>query len=586
MANRKISNTFLQWWKGKKSFKDDSDPPGSHSSESGSSSQSRILDIEGAERAERAALIQRAERLCTSQKAHSNAVLERLGFSVQHDTLPSPQPPASPRRSPESSLRVGRIRPILDLPPLNVEVTGASKVAKLTPQNRSPSPDASISSVDTLSSVDTHTPNELRAISQMDNFTPTPPPKASTRRVSRLPVMSGKLVGAGKAVADGCKLQSAKTKVEEFMERLEQFQLVHFPSPQPPAAPRRTPAAPRTNPAAPTRNPASPRRTPAAPTRNPASPRRTPSPRRTQAVPTRTPALPRRTPAAPMRNPASPRRTPAVTPAVTPMIPTPPSTAAPTKRREPRRGTNLRPPKADNRAARDDLQPLVNPSESLSLCFKQLTTDDWEKKMDGLKSVRALARHHPELLQTKLHEVCLVLTEEVANLRSVVACAAMDTIAELHLNLGRAMDPEAERTGRALLLKLAQTTNAFIHQQANLALDALVEGCSTGRVMSALLNTGLSHRCAAVRGSTAQHLHQLGDIVGEDRILTAGKIFAERFLTAVSKMSVDAAPEVRHHGQKMLQGLAYQREFMVLWSKLIPVKDRRPLEKILKKNRQ
>ncbi len=33
--------------------------------------------------------------------------------------------------------------------------------------------------------------------------------------------------------------------------------------------------------------------------------------------------------------------------------------------------------------------------------------------MDGFKSVRALARHHPALLQTKLHEVCLALTEEV-----------------------------------------------------------------------------------------------------------------------------------------------------------------------------
>lgn len=67
----------------------------------------------------------------------------------------------------------------------------------------------------------------------------------------------------------------------------------------------------------------------------------------------------------------------------------------------------------------------------------------------------------------------------------------MDSIAELHLRLGKAMDPESDRTGRALLLKLAQTTSTFIHQQANLALDALVEGCSPSRVVSALLNTGL-----------------------------------------------------------------------------------------------
>lgn len=34
-----------------------------------------------------------------------------------------------------------------------------------------------------------------------------------------------------------------------------------------------------------------------------------------------------------------------------------------------------------------------------------------------------------------------------------------------------------------LLLKLAQTSSIFIHQQVNLALDASVEGCSTGGVM-------------------------------------------------------------------------------------------------------
>ncbi|KAA8578868.1 hypothetical protein FQN60_011482 [Etheostoma spectabile] len=64
--------------------------------------------------------------------------------------------------------------------------------------------------------------------------------------------------------------------------------------------------------------------------------------------------------------------------------------------------------------------------------------------MVQLKSVQTLAEHHPALLQTKLHEVGLVFAEEVNNLRSSVACAAMATVAKLHVHLGRAMDPEAE----------------------------------------------------------------------------------------------------------------------------------------------
>lgn len=67
----------------------------------------------------------------------------------------------------------------------------ACKLAKLTAKNRSPSPDPSVSSVDT------HTPSELRAISHIGNFTPTPPLASATRRASRLPVRSGRLGGAG-----------------------------------------------------------------------------------------------------------------------------------------------------------------------------------------------------------------------------------------------------------------------------------------------------------------------------------------------------------------------------------------------------
>ncbi|XP_018529340.1 uncharacterized protein LOC108881720 [Lates calcarifer] len=531
MAACKTLNTFLQQLR--KQFSDCIDPPESHSR------QSRIADIERAERAEREALIHQAERLCSSQEAHKNAVLERLGLSIQQDNLPSPHPPASPRCRPESSLPGRRIRPIVNLPPLKLEEKNpgrksgtnqlldeddpffeqklrlgshmailACKLAKVTARNKSPSPDGSVISVDSLNTVDTHTTSELRAISKLGSpvtprFTPNPPKMAATMKKSCLPPR------AGTKVADECPRQSATIKVKKTVETLEQCQLVRRPPHQPAVPPKRTTLAP-----------------------------------------------------------------------------VPPSAAVPAKTRGPRRGTNLRPPKADRGQVKDDIKPLAKASESLSLCFRQLASEDWEKKMEGLKTVRALARYHPELLQPKLHEICLILEEEVKNLRSSVACAAMDSIAELHLRLGKAMDPESDRTGRALLLKLAQTTSTFIHQQANLALDALVEGCSPSRVVSALLNTGLSHRCAAVRASTAQHLHQLATIIGVDQTLTAGKTFAERFVSAVTKMTVDAAPEVRLHGMKMLEGLVHQRDFMALWDKVVPVKDRRPLEKILKKMRQ
>ncbi|KAL7381787.1 hypothetical protein ABVT39_011275 [Epinephelus coioides] len=477
--------TFLQKCCGWENSDEDTDSPESHNGESGSS----ICDIERAERAKRAALICSAESLCASQKAHTHAALQRLGVSMQQATLPSPQPPASPKRRPESSFP-RRLRPISVDQMLDRE----DPIVK----DRSPSPDS-------LSSVDTHTPTELRDIPYLGHFTPTLPPTAAPRRTSRLPVMRVRVGGAVKQVADGYKLQTAKTTMEELTRSLQKFQVIH--QPKPPAAPRRTPA-------------------------------------------------------------------------MVPKVPAPPSTSAPPKTKGPRRGTKLCPAKPVSK--QEYLQPLSKPTESLSLCFEQLTSDDWEKKLDGCKSIRALAQHHPEILLTKLRQLCLLLTEVVNSPRSAVACAGIDTVAALHLHLGRAMDLEAETTGRTLLLQLAQKSSAFIHQQVNLALDAVVEGCSPKRVLSALVNTGLSHRCAAVRGSTAQHLHQLADIIGEDSILTSGQAFAESFLTAVSKMALDAAPEARHHGKQMLQGLAQQKEFSDLCDRILPVKDRRPLQKILR----
>lgn len=85
-----------------------------------------------------------------------------------------------------------------------------------------------------------------------------------------------------------------------------------------------------------------------------------------------------------------------------------------------------------------------------------------------------------------------LLTFQVNNLRSCVSCAAMDTLVYLYVYLQKDMDNQAERTGRVLLLKIAQANaNVFIQQQANLALEAMVKNCSPGRVLTTLLNTGL-----------------------------------------------------------------------------------------------
>ncbi|XP_039675997.1 uncharacterized protein LOC120571230 [Perca fluviatilis] len=189
-------------------------PSESHRRNSDSSSQSRILEIERAERAEFFAGLQRAERLYFAQKSLIDAAMKRMGIPIQQDTLPSPQSPASPTKRPESTLRGRRTTAILkddkrvrtsranrtlveEEPFYEKKLRLGRKMAGGTAANRSPSTDSS------LSSVDMHTPTELWAISHTRLFTPTPsppppsPPPRTTRRRSRLPVIAMNFGRAG-----------------------------------------------------------------------------------------------------------------------------------------------------------------------------------------------------------------------------------------------------------------------------------------------------------------------------------------------------------------------------------------------------
>lgn len=226
-----------------------------------------------------------------------------------------------------------------------------------------------------------------------------------------------------------------------------------------------------------------------------------------------------------------------------------------------------------------------SPGKSLNQIFKLLSSDDWQKKIDGLTSIQDLARNHPEVLKATLRKVCLAVMKEVQNLRSLVSCTAMATLGEMYAHLQRAMDDMVAEIGRLLMLK-ASDSNAFIQQQANLTLDTMVQNCSPGRTMRMLLNAGLSHRSAAARTSAAQHLSQLYNILGATRTLAGGKNFTKCFLIAVSRACVDAAAEVRRHGYDIVHNICAHSAFQRQWKEAIPEKDRQSLEGVIRKLKQ
>ncbi|KAK1880128.1 TOG array regulator of axonemal microtubules protein 2 [Dissostichus eleginoides] len=210
------------------------------------------------------------------------------------------------------------------------------------------------------------------------------------RRPSRLPVMKKKHSGEGKEVADGCILRTAQDNYKRIAATMKKFMVDDSPAPNPPAAPRRTSYVARKA--------------------------WKPTLKLEQKLPRQ----------------KSPRTH---IQAEAPKVPVPPKKAAPPSRKGPHRGTKLSPQRA---VPQEYMEPLAHPEEGLSSFFRNIGSDEWEKKLLGLKTIRAIAQNHQELLtKIKLHEVCIVLAEQVNNLRSVVACAAMDALADLHLTWGR-----------------------------------------------------------------------------------------------------------------------------------------------------
>ncbi|XP_016108497.1 protein FAM179B-like isoform X2 [Sinocyclocheilus grahami] len=219
-----------------------------------------------------------------------------------------------------------------------------------------------------------------------------------------------------------------------------------------------------------------------------------------------------------------------------------------------------------------DLRPFSKPELALTQSFRLIASDDWEKKIEGLNFLRSLAQYHPDVLMSRIHDVCLALIQEVRNLRSGVSRVAVVTLGEMFAVLQKGMDQELDGTVRALLQKAGEC-NAFIRQDVERALESMVQHCTLTRSMSALLAGGLGHLNSVVRKCAALHLSGLVERVGAARLLSGAKDLTDRILPAVCKLVQDSSQEARYFGRRMLLFLSSHRDFDKMMEKCISAKD-------------
>ncbi|XP_067223821.1 TOG array regulator of axonemal microtubules protein 1 isoform X1 [Chanodichthys erythropterus] len=219
-----------------------------------------------------------------------------------------------------------------------------------------------------------------------------------------------------------------------------------------------------------------------------------------------------------------------------------------------------------------ELRPFSKPELALTQSFRLLASDDWEKKIEGLNFLRSLAQYHPDVLVSRIHDVCLALIQEVRNLRSGVSRVAVVALGDMFVALQKGMDQELDGTTRALLHKAGES-NAFIRQDVERALDSMVQHCTLTRSMSALLAGGLGHLNSVVRKCAAQHLCALVERAGAARLLSGTKDLTDRILPAASKLAQDSSQEARYFGRRMLLFLSSHRDFDKMMEKFVPAKD-------------
>ncbi|XP_048455642.1 TOG array regulator of axonemal microtubules protein 1 isoform X3 [Rhincodon typus] len=219
-----------------------------------------------------------------------------------------------------------------------------------------------------------------------------------------------------------------------------------------------------------------------------------------------------------------------------------------------------------------ELRPFSKPDLALSEALKLLSDEDWEKKIEGINCIQCLSTYHSDVLIVRLHEAVFAVVQEVKNLRSSVSRVAVLCLGDMFTVFKKNMDQELDNTVKILLHK-ASESNAFIREDVDKALNAMVKNVTPARALSSLINGGLNHLNAVVRKCTAQHLVNVVERMGAGRLLSGIKDITDRIVHAVAKFAQDGSQETRYYGRKMLFIMMSHHDFDKVLEKHLPPRD-------------
>ncbi|CAF0896649.1 unnamed protein product [Rotaria sordida] len=193
---------------------------------------------------------------------------------------------------------------------------------------------------------------------------------------------------------------------------------------------------------------------------------------------------------------------------------------------------------------------LRNPDGVYREAMESVSSDDWERKCSGLSLLQRLIAQYPDIITQNLHQVVLVLIQEVKNLRSQVARFALSTFSDMFKHLKRNMDIELDITVKAIMQKSAES-NEFFRTDVEKCLQILIENVTLQKALQALIAGGASHRNPAVRKTSAKYIYIVCEKLGPNKILSGARDITERVLQVAATFASDGPPEIRWYGKKI-----------------------------------
>ncbi|XP_041469429.1 TOG array regulator of axonemal microtubules protein 1-like isoform X1 [Lytechinus variegatus] len=243
------------------------------------------------------------------------------------------------------------------------------------------------------------------------------------------------------------------------------------------------------------------------------------------------------------------------------------------------------PPQTVTSPPRDDAQsremkPVHNVDVAIKDSLRFLGHDDWEIKLDGLFIIQRLACFHSNELGGQLHAMVVAVLNEVKNLRSSVARAAISTLGEMFQSCKTSMDKDLDQICRILLPKAGES-NGFIREDVDKTLEAMVKNANPQRVLGSLITAGASHKSSMVRKTTSVFLDAVVERMGPGRILSGVKDVTDKILPVTAQLALDNGQETRYYGRKILFNLMHHEDFDRLIEKHVPAKNLKSIKDIL-----